>query len=167
MPFDFHPLETGYVARLHGVLEKDIVLQMALTGYAHYAGAARWIINDLRAVDMDSARAIANDARNTEKMDRSAREVGKDRRDAKLYLCYVCSPEAYDEIVPPQLAALDDVAGSRLGLSSEVPRFDTVADAFAWEQVTHEGCLPEWVAILDAPYRDEAGVVTFGNSAAR
>ena len=152
MPFDFHPLKTGYVARLHGVLEKDIVLQMALTGYAHYAGAARWIINDLRAVDMDSARAIANDARNVEKMDRSAREVGKDRRDTKLHLCYVCSQEAYDEIVPPQLAALEDVAGSRLGLDSDIPRFDTVTDAFGWEQVIHEGDIPEWVTELDAPY---------------
>ena len=56
MPLDFHLLETGYVARRHGVLEKDIVLQMALTGSVHDAGAARWIINDPWAVDMDSAR---------------------------------------------------------------------------------------------------------------
>ena len=152
MPFDFHPLETGYVARLHGVLEPDIVLRMALVGHAHYAGAARWIINDLRDVDMDSARSIANDARSVQKMDRSAREIGKDRREHVLHLSYVCSPQAYDEIVPPQLAALDAVAGSRLGLDSVIPRFDTVTDAFTWEHVTHDGDLPEWVADLDGPH---------------
>ena len=152
MPFDFHPLATGYVARLYGVMEHDIVLRMALNGHAHYEGAARWIINDIRDVDMDSARAIANDANNVRHMARSARQVGFDRDDATLHLCYVCSEADYDDVVPPQLAALDQMAGSTLGLHSVVPRFDTIAEAFGWERVTHAGDIPDWVAQLDAPH---------------
>lgn len=152
MPFDFMPLETGYVVRLHGDVDRMVVISVALTALEHFEGSARWVLTDIRDADPDSIAAMAADVQHVRDMDRQTRGIGRDRNDVTLNVAYVCSAETYERVVPPMLAALDVIAGTSAGLGSVIPRFDTLADGFAWDAVTHGGPLPPWAAALDASH---------------
>lgn len=152
MPFDFMPLETGYVVRLHGDVDRTVVISVALTALEHFEGSARWVLTDIRDADPDSIAAMAADVQHVRDMDRQTRGIGRDQIDVALKVAYVCSAETFERVVPPMLAALDDIAGTSAGLDSVVPRFDTLAEGFAWDAVTHDGPLPPWVATLDAAH---------------
>ncbi|MEM7140911.1 MAG: hypothetical protein AAF548_07730 [Actinomycetota bacterium] len=153
MPFDFMPLATGYVARLHGTLEHDDVLTMALTGVGHFKGAAEWVVVDVRDVDIESARRMVADVEKMRTLDRSARHINHERRSPVLPLGFVCEAGAYDEIVPQLRMAVDDGSDGRVALDPRFPRFDTLVDAFGWERVTETGDVPDWAVALDDTHR--------------
>lgn len=144
------PLESGYVAPLHGELDRNLVITMALTAFEHFGGSARWVITDLRDVDVDSVAAMVSDTGHVRDMDRMTRGIGRDQPDVVLHAATVCSADVYTRVVPPLLSSLAEVAGTRGDRDRQLPRFDTLTEAFAWEHVSNAGPVPDWAVALDA-----------------
>ena len=152
MGFEFRPLDEGDVGRLEGVVDREVVLTMALTAHDHYRGTARWVLVDLRDLDVETAAAEVADVGLVRRIDQAAREVVRGRvRD--LHIGFVCTEATYQSVVVPILMALDEVEASRLGLDTRFDRFDTLIDGFAWDAVSGVAEIPDWAHALDRPHR--------------